>query len=395
MVYEKELTEWCRPDVYFVQNAGTQPLPIDSVMRKVAATLPDSVQITGVTLSPDAHRTWQVSLSQPRRASVYVDPYTGRITGRNERLPFFDTMFHLHRWLLGSAQTADGGPSVGKLAVGIGTLVLVIVLVTGILMWLTNRHKPLRKSLTISVTKGWPRFWHDLHVAGGIYATLFLLLLSLTGLTWSFSWYRTGFYAMFGVEASEGARGGGVHGAHREAAPEQERQHRHHHGEEGEYRAHHGRGGHGHGHRHHQDYDVAMEYDVDPFAYQEEEPQPFAHWQEVYDQVAKQYPDHRQITVSDGSAAVVPAGRHSLRATDNIDFDPATGQLAEWKPYVAQDKGTRMRGTVYTLHTGSWGCTLTRILTLLSALLGATLPLTGYYLWIRRLLNKSSHRHGE
>ena len=77
---------------------------------------------------------------------------------------------------------------------------LVVILVTGILMWLTNRHKPLARSLTISVIKGWPRFWHDLHVAGGIYVTLFLLALALTGLTWSFSWYRSGFYSLFGVE---------------------------------------------------------------------------------------------------------------------------------------------------------------------------------------------------
>ncbi len=72
-----------------VEEVGPKPLPLDSLMTRVQATL------------PDPKRTWQVSLSAPRRASVYVDPYTGQVTGRNERLPFFDTMFHLHRWLLG------------------------------------------------------------------------------------------------------------------------------------------------------------------------------------------------------------------------------------------------------------------------------------------------------
>ena len=39
---------------------------------------------------------------------------------------------------------------------------------------------------TISVGRGFRRFWYDLHVAGGMYALFFLLAMALTGLTWSF-----------------------------------------------------------------------------------------------------------------------------------------------------------------------------------------------------------------
>lgn len=56
--------------------------------RKVAATLPDSVSVTGVTASSAPERAWQVNLSKPRRASVYVDQYTGEIKGKYERAPF-------------------------------------------------------------------------------------------------------------------------------------------------------------------------------------------------------------------------------------------------------------------------------------------------------------------
>ena len=152
LVFEKEITELCRPDIYFVKEVREKPLPIDNLLEKVSATLPDSVTVTGVTVSPEAERTWQVSLSKPRRASLYVNPYTGEVTGRNERLPFYDAMFHLHRWMMGSST------GWGKLLVGVSTLMLVLILITGILMWLTNKNKPLRKSLTISFTKGWPRF---------------------------------------------------------------------------------------------------------------------------------------------------------------------------------------------------------------------------------------------
>ena len=94
---------------------------------------------------------------------------------------------------------------------GVSTLALVFILLTGMLMWLANGHGAWKKGLCISVTKGWGRFWHDLHVAAGIYVAIILLAIALTGLTWSFSWYRTGFYAMFGVDAKAPgsmARGG-------------------------------------------------------------------------------------------------------------------------------------------------------------------------------------------
>ena len=39
--------------------------------------------------------------------------------------------------------------------------------------------------------------------------------MALTGLSWSFSWYRTGFYKVFGVETTQG---GGGHGASAQTA---------------------------------------------------------------------------------------------------------------------------------------------------------------------------------
>ena len=87
--------------------------------------------------------------------------------------------------------------------VGVSTLMFVFVLISGIIIWIPRSTKALKNSLKISVNKGWKRFWYDLHIAGGLYTFIFLLALSLTGLTWSFSWYRTGFFKVFGVEMQE------------------------------------------------------------------------------------------------------------------------------------------------------------------------------------------------
>ena len=364
LVFEKEITEAVKPELYFVKEAKGEPVPMQQLMEKVEETLPDSVSISGVTVFADSTRTYQVSLSKPRRASIYVNQYTGEVTGRSERLPFFNTMFHLHRWLLGSSS------GVGKLLTGICTLVLVFILITGILMWLTNRNKPLKASLAIHVTKGWGRFWHDLHVAGGIYTTIFLLAMALTGLTWSFSWYRTGFYACFGVESSEkgGAHGegGNSHGEGRGSRGEGRYSHgdgrNNHEGKRGEGRGFHRRS-------------------------------PYRHWDDVLNEVALKNPGYQQITLKPEVAEVVPEGRLSMRAADKYSYDRRSGEITDVQLYSAGKKDTKVRSGVYMVHTGSWGGIITRILNFLAAFIGATLPLTGYWLWFRRKRAAIAHHH--
>lgn len=48
-----------------------------------------------------------------------------------------------------------------------------------------------------------------------------------------------------------------------------------------------------------------------------------------------------------------------------------------------------MKGIIYSFHTGQWGGIITRILYFLSAFVGGILPLTGYYLWIKRISRKN------
>lgn len=203
LVFENEANEWFRRDLYYVETVKESPLPMDKLLEKVATTLPDSVSVTGVSISSDPGRAYQVSLSKPRRASLYVDQYTGEVKGKSERSGFFMFMFRMHRWLLDSMNPGNEGIFWGKMIVGVSTLLLVFVLISGIVIWWPRTRKALKNSLKITATKGWRRFWYDLHVAGGMYALIFLLAMALTGLTWSFPWYRTAFYKVFGVEVQQ------------------------------------------------------------------------------------------------------------------------------------------------------------------------------------------------
>ena len=351
LVFEKEVMELCHRELYFVKKVEAAPLPMEQLMTKVAATLPDSVSVTGVNISSDPERAYQVTLSKPRRASMYVDQYTGEITGKYERAPFFNFMFRMHRWLLDSMKQ-DGGIFWGKMIVGTSTLMFVFVLISGVVVWWPRTRKALKNSLKIVANKGWRRFWYDLHVAGGMYALVFLLAMALTGLTWSFQWYRTGFYKTFGVEVQpsmghgNAAANATAKGGKRDGKPE---------GREG-------RGAHRYS--------------------------PYTNWQQVYEQLAEANPDYKQISVSDGSASVAVPRFGNQRGTDRYKFYPRNGEITETTLYKDLDNSGKIRGWIYSVHVGSWGGMLTRILTFVAALIGASLPLTGYYLWIRKKIKR-------
>ena len=351
LVFEKEVMELCHRELYFVKKVEAAPLPMEQLMTKVAATLPDSVSVTGVNISSDPELAYQVTLSKPRRASMYVDQYTGEITGKYERAPFFNFMFRMHRWLLDSMKQ-DGGIFWGKMIVGTSTLMFVFVLISGVVVWWPRTRKALKNSLKIVANKGWRRFWYDLHVAGGKYALVFLLAMALTGLTWSFQWYRTGFYKTFGVEVQpsmghgNAAANSTAKGGKREGKPE---------GREG-------RGAHRYS--------------------------PYTNWQQVYEQLAEANPDYKQISVSDGSASVAVPRFGNQRGTDRYKFNPRNGEITETTLYKDLDNSGKIRGWIYSVHVGSWGGMLTRILTFVAALIGASLPLTGYYLWIRKKIKR-------
>ena len=180
----------------------------------------------------------------------------------------------------------------------------IFVLISGIVIWMPRTAKAWKNSFKISVNKGWRRFWYDLHIAGGLYTFLFLLVMSLTGLTWSFGWYRTGFYKVFGVETTQGT-------------------------------SHHG----------------------------------------ALSQTTEKEKGHRGEKNERGDAG-----------------NPKNGEITETTLYKDLDKSGKIRGWIFSVRVGSWGGMLTRILSFIAALVGGTLPLTGYYLWIKKEMGRSARK---
>ena len=114
----------------------------------------------------------------------------------------------------------------------------------------------------------------------------------------------------------------------------------------------------------------------------------FDSWQRAYENVAAIVPHFETITVADGTVSVKLSNFGNMRAADKYMFDTANGKITGVQLYKDSARKGKISGWFYSLHIGSWGGLFTRILSFLAALLGATLPITGYYFWIRRLYGK-------
>ena len=243
----------------------------------------------------------------------------------------------MHRWLLDSMNPGNEGIFWGKMIVGVSTLLLVFVLISGIVIWWPRTRKALKNSLKITATKGWRRFWYDLHVAGGMYALIFLLAMALTGLTWSFPWYRTAFYKSSGwkysnVPPKDMNRKVMLKRGIPKLAVHQEKKREENEGRKGERS--------GRAENNHSDmYSVTS---------------PFVYWQEIYDKLRRQNPEYKQISISSGTASVSFNRFGNQRASDRYSFNTDNGEFTETSLYQHQDKSGKIRGWIYSVHVGNW-----------------------------------------
>ena len=362
LVFEGEITRALHPELYRVAApADARPLRPSQLADRIGAQMPDSLHLVSLQLSARSDEPCMAAFRETGRKQLSVDPYTGNVNGWTESPAFFGTVRKLHRWLL-DPPPSKGEKSVGKAIVGVSTLALVLILVSGLILWIPRSRKALRNRLKVSYSDG-RRFWHDCHVSLGFYATLLLLVMALTGLTWSFGWYRTAAYALFGGPQQTVA-------AQEKPSRKADSGNRHERERSGERTA-----GREQGKR-------PAETEARPFDY--------AVWDEVLEQLTAHCTAYKTIVLTQTEAQV--ARQSAMRRIDRATFDPRSGSLAEITRYEETPRQQRLRGWFYAFHTGTWGGIWTKILYFLAALIGATLPLTGYYLWWKRYSNKKNRK---
>jgi sulfite reductase (NADPH) flavoprotein alpha-component len=199
--FEQPLLRAMNAGVMTVAAEGRTPLAPAELMARIAHAEPGKA-ISSLTLPGAPGDSARVGFAlppgappgpggRPRGESRYVDPYSGDLLAPPRGEGFFRTTMQIHRWL-----AAD---DVGKQVVGASTLALVFFCFSGLYLRWPRKWWDWRAWLQLHWRLKGRGFLRQLHVVVGTWVVLAYLLMSLTGLFWSYEWYRSGLYAITGT----------------------------------------------------------------------------------------------------------------------------------------------------------------------------------------------------
>ncbi|MGM5631584.1 PepSY-associated TM helix domain-containing protein [Apibacter raozihei] len=124
---------------------------------------------------------------------AYVNPYNGKVLKvYDEKNGFFNIVKMIHWSFLFKMEW-------GKYLVGIPVILFVLMLISGIILW-WPKNKAARQQrfwFKWKNIKNWKRKNYDLHNILGFYSSIFALVLTITGLFYSFLIVQTFIYTLF------------------------------------------------------------------------------------------------------------------------------------------------------------------------------------------------------
>ena len=191
MSFQQDILEWLNTDTTRHLQSDQPRLPPQELVARYRSANPDH-SISSLYWRQDrpypvllGYRTPETTGRRGER--TLIDPFTAEPMGLVRGQWTFGLIHQIHRWL------AAG--DTGKFIVGVSTITLIILSVTGLYIRWQRRPR-----------QGWRWLWPralggklagEWHAVLGLWALLIYLLASLTGLWWSFDWYRDGARALF------------------------------------------------------------------------------------------------------------------------------------------------------------------------------------------------------
>lgn len=191
--------------------AEHEALPNVESLTAVAAesrvgTPPESVRVGAAPNDP-------VVASWGRRDQMLLNPWTGESLGEGASgtHAFFRTTMTVHRWFA----LEGAGRDAARLVTGIAALLMVLLVPTGLLLWVPRRltWKKVRGVIIPKVRRYGQALEYQWHHVFGFWMALPLLFVALTGAAIGFEWLNQGLVKLGGgAVAAEGPPHGPGHG---------------------------------------------------------------------------------------------------------------------------------------------------------------------------------------
>jgi|SRR5690606_1602713 len=335
LAFEEELEPVVYPKLHYCHPPTPQAerLPLDILFHRARQHLANIGIHQVRILGQESNRTYIFRSEGDRleQHAIAINPYTGdvqfAIQGKKH---FFAVTEDLHRNLLMG--------KVGKSISGAACLSYIIVLITGLYLWWPKNKKMLKKRLQIKWDAKIKRLNWDVHAVGGFYSFPLVLLMVITALTWSYTWFNDGiFYVMDGKPREKFSTNFSLPNT--------------------------------------PDIDLPVE--------------------KSYQEALRLMPYEGQINISlpTGDADAIYVSREIADApipnmVDYHLFNQYTGELVHTELYKDQTNGMKLRRMMFPLHTGSIGGLTTKLIYTIICLYAASLPFTGLWVWLGRKKKK-------
>ncbi|WP_268121702.1 PepSY-associated TM helix domain-containing protein [Roseivirga pacifica] len=195
-VFQQDIKDAMEP-WRFVEAQNTAFVPPSQLLDTAQLHMPGATA-TGLTYSnaEGAAAVGFSSMIDGKRSftAVFMNPYTGEFLYKQQTIG--EGTFDFFRFIIDGHRALWMPYEIGRPVVGVGTLIFVVLLITGLVMWWpkNTRKSSLRKSFKIKWNGSFKRVNYDLHNVLGFYSLLLALVLAITGLVYSFEWVGDGIY---------------------------------------------------------------------------------------------------------------------------------------------------------------------------------------------------------
>lgn len=323
--FEKELKGWFYRDILVVEKS-TSVLSLDNLLSRVRHDY-KKPGVKSIFITEDSTSAIQFNLKN--RLSVFVNRYTGEITGTiHQDNSFFGVILQIHRRLmLGDT---------GEIITGASAFIFLFMLISGIVLWCPRGKKLSKQHFTLKPNATSKRRVFDLHSVLGFYASWIIVFTVFTGLIWSFKWVENGMYAMVGSRKEKKQ----YHSTYRDST------------------------------------DFSIENAIS-FCHRE-----FPEHKEIFIALPEDPSGVYRFSLRNNSAPGFYKHQHQ------VYFDQYSGNIVKKQLFEEVSKGDKLKAINYDIHTGKVFGMTGQILVFFASLISASLPITGFLMWRSKRKNK-------
>lgn len=335
LAFERQTIEFSERAARYVQvQPGAERQSPQQIIDSVRTARPEA-KPASIAINNDPNAAWMIGLG--REGVVFVDPYTGSITGEGNKT-VRGVMSEMRNWHRYVALSGDGRP-VGKALTGASNLIFLFLAISGIYIWMPRlmTWKLIKPVIWFRGGLGGKARNFNWHNVIGFWTSLLLIVFTLTATVISYQWASNLLFTLTGNEVPPAQQGGGGQG------------------QQGE-----------------QSYSYPTNLG--------------SLWPAAEEQASGWKSISLRLPIEKNAAVfTIDEGIYwNIFGRSTLTVDAASGAVLKWDPYGERNAAQQLRSWFRFTHTGETGGILGQIIGFVACVGGAFLVWTGFSLAFRR-----------